>query len=137
MKYGNRIFFILIFACTAAMAVAEDINGEWVIENKDPKAMKVKTSFEFEAHGSVLTGCKLGYPESETPIINGKINGDKITFSLKEYFGERTDRSITYMYTGKIEGDIIKFTVVALVGIGIPPNTKYIARRVVPATSVK
>jgi hypothetical protein len=134
MKYSCMVFLSFILLGMAAIAQAEDINGEWVIEEKASKANTVKTIFEFEAHGSALSGSRLGYPESETPILDGKINGDKITFSIKEYSGER---SLTYMYVGKISGDIIKFSVVALVGHGIPPGKKYIAKRVVSQTSGK
>jgi hypothetical protein len=137
MKYRFLMFLVLIIPAMAIIAQAEDISGEWVIEDVDSKTQKVKTFFEFEVHGSVVTGSKLGYPESELPLIDGKINGDKLTFTLKEYIGERTDRARTYMYIGKISGDTIKFSVAILLGQGIPPKKTYIARRVVPADSGK
>jgi hypothetical protein len=137
MRCGFLILFVLITVGLAAIAQAEDISGEWVIEDTNPKAMKVKTFFEFEVHGSVVTGSKLGYPESELPIIDGKINGDKLTFTIKEYLGERTNRARTYMYTGKVSGDSIKFSVAILLGQGIPPKKTYIAKRVVSTPSEK
>ena len=44
----------------------------------------------------------------EEPILNGKISGDKITFSIKETVNENT---YTYSYTGKLLDDIIQFDV--------------------------
>jgi hypothetical protein len=137
MKYCFLVLFALISTGLNVIAQTEDISGEWVIENTNPKAMKVKTFFDFEVHGSVVTGSKLGYPETELPIIDGKINGDKLTFTIKEYIGERTDRAKTYMYTGKVSGDTIKFSVAILLGQGIPPKKTYIARRVNSKTPAK
>lgn len=124
LTIAGMVFFGMIM-----MALAQDVSGEWVVEEDQSKGNPPRTIFEFEAHGSELTGSMLGYPDTETPILSGKISGDKITFTMKEYFGER---SVSYVYTGKISGDTIRFDVVTMVGHGIPPHRKIIARRVSP-----
>jgi hypothetical protein len=133
MKYGV-LLFLFILAGMQTIALAEDINGEWLIENTDTKTEKVKTTFEFQTRGTELTGSMLGYPDSEMPILDGKISGDKVTFSVKEPLGRQL---VTFMYIGKISNDVIKFEKIALGGHGIAPNKKYIAKRAVPPPAGK
>jgi hypothetical protein len=134
MKYRLLMLFVFVFAGMTVIAQVTDINGEWIVDISGSKTDKIKTHFEFETHGSTLTGSMLGYPDLETPILDGKINGDKISFTIKEY---RRRDTISYLYNGKISGDVITFDVVALVGVGIPPHKKYIAKRVVPEENLK
>jgi len=90
---------------------AEDISGEWTAEIVGRDRVIVKAVYEFKVEDTKLTGSVLGYQENERPVFDGKVKGDKISFSLREYFG---DRYVTYSYQGKISGNMIKFKVVTL-----------------------
>jgi len=65
------------------------------------------TFFDFEANGSKLNGSIIR-GETEDPILNGKISGDKITFTIKETIKENT---YSYLYTGRLSNDSIQFDV--------------------------
>ena len=56
-----------------------------------------------QSGGDNLTGTVAG-SQDETPIQNGKINGDQISFSAERPFG-------TFTYKGKISSNEIKFKV--------------------------
>jgi len=66
------------------------------------------TFFDFEANGSKLTGSIIR-KDTEEPILNGKISGDKITFTIKETIKENT---YSYLYTGRLSNDSIQFDVI-------------------------
>ena len=58
------------------------------------------TFFDFTANGSKLTGTIVRY--TEEPILNGRINGNRITFTVRETVRENT---CSYSYTGKLLDD--------------------------------
>ena len=53
-----------------------------------------------------LTGSISGRQGQETPISEGKISGDTLSFTVSM---ERGGDTIKQIYTGKISGDEIKF----------------------------
>jgi hypothetical protein len=97
---------VVAWAVLSATAWAEDISGEWTAQIVGQNRTVVRAVFEFKVEDTKLTGSILGYQETERPILDGKVKGDKISFSMREYFG---DRYVTYIYQGKISGDTIKF----------------------------
>jgi len=102
------ILAVLIMACLVC-AYAADITGKWTTEF-DSQVGVQKYTFEFKVDGTALTGTaisNIGGNEAKTPITEGVVNGDDVTFveNLK-YTG--MDLKITYK--GKISGDEIKFT---------------------------
>jgi len=98
----------------SATAWSADISGEWKVEltRQDPGITRLL--YEFKVDGSKLTGSVLGHMEDERPILDGKVTGDTIFFTLKEYEGNRV---LEYRYEGKVSGDTIKFKVYMLGGI--------------------
>ena len=58
----------------------------------------------FKADGATLTGSVSGR-NGDTPIENGKIDGDNISFTVTRKFN---DMEIKMNYTGKVSGDSIK-----------------------------
>lgn len=111
MKCKILMIGAIAFVVMSAAALPGDISGEWTAEIVGRDKRITKTFYEFKVDGSKLTGSVLGYPEDERPIFDGKVKGDKISFALREYFG---DRYMKYMYVGKISGNTIKFRVVRL-----------------------
>lgn len=127
----KNIFLICaaaIFAIMPVVSFSVDVSGEWVVEQVDQKGMVAKTVLEFILEGSKLTGSMLGYSGDEWPILDGKVSGDKISFTIKQSAGNRT---ITNLYVGKIMGDTIEFSLTPInAGLGIPPRYKFTAKRI-------
>ena len=65
------------------------------------------TFFDFAANGSKLTGSIIR-GETEKPILDGKISGNKISFTIKETIA---GKSYSYSYTGELSDDSIQFDV--------------------------
>ena len=93
-------FAVLVLSLVAAAA---DINGKWKAEFATPDGTARVNTFVFKVEGATLTGTVAG-TQDETPIKNGKISGDDISFTAERPFG-------TFTYTGKVSGGEIKFKV--------------------------
>jgi hypothetical protein len=87
----------------SAAAMAADISGKWKAEFSTPDGTQRVNTFTFKVDGGKLTGAVAG-GQDETPIQNGKVNGDDISFTADRPFG-------TFTYAGKISGNEIKFKV--------------------------
>ena len=96
---------LLIAAAIALTAVcpAADISGTWKAEFTTPDGTPRTNTFTFKSDGAKLTGTVKGSSD-ETPIADGTVSGDNISFSAERPFGKFT-------YKGKASGDEIKFTV--------------------------
>jgi hypothetical protein len=108
VRCKSLLIAIVAAAVLSATAWSEDISGEWTAEIAGRDRNVINAVYEFKVEGTKLTGSILGYQETERPIFDGKVIGDKISFSLREYFG---DRYVTHSYQGKISGNTIKFKV--------------------------
>ena len=71
------------------------------------KIIPVGTFFDFTASGTKLTGSIIRN-DKEDWIIDGKVNGNKITFTIRENIGDKT---YPYSYTGEVSDDVIRFDV--------------------------
>ena len=92
-----------IGALLAVAAVAADINGKWKAEFTSPDGTQRVNTFTFKVEGGKLTGTVQG-SQDDTPIQNGKVDGDEISFSAERPFG-------TFSYKGKVGSGEIKFKV--------------------------
>jgi hypothetical protein len=111
VRCKSLLIAVVASAVLSATAWSEDISGEWTAEIVGRDRLIVKAVYEFKVEDTKLTGSVLGYQETERPIFDGKVKGNKISFSMRDYFG---DRYVTYSYEGKISGDTIKFKVTTL-----------------------
>src|SRR5215831_15846855 len=100
-----RIFLFLAAAALmlCSVAPAADITGKWKAEFTTPDGTPRSNTFTFKADGMKLTGTVAG-SQDETPIQDGKISGDEISFTAERPFGKFT-------YKGKVTGNEIKFKV--------------------------
>jgi hypothetical protein len=89
----------LLILCTAGICLAGDFNGRWEGSVKTPDGQEFQLAFTFKVDGDTVTGT-VGSQMGETPISNGKVKGDEITFDV-EFGGNK----ITHQ--GKLEGDAI------------------------------
>lgn len=109
MRYRILVVAALLLSTGSRLVFSGELAGEWVSDVDAIYKTKARTVYEFNVDGSELTGSVLGGSyEEERPIINGKIKGDKISFSVQIHQGTRT---VSFLYEGKISGDTINFTV--------------------------
>lgn len=131
-RAGIAAFVLMALAdLTLLSAPDEDlVTGEWEVKTAAADGSLAITIFDFYLDGGQLKGSVLAYPEYEYPIRDGKVSGDKISFSLEQVVGGRTG---SYVYVGKLRGDTIEFEIAPLSGQGIPRRDKVRVRRVKPA----
>jgi hypothetical protein len=101
----RKIFLVLLlisFVCVCAQAA--DISGKWKGSLVTPGGIKSYV-YEFKVEGNTLTGQAIlnGKP---TPILDGKVNGDQISFSEDGVFN---GNPVKVTYSGTVQGDKIKF----------------------------
>jgi len=104
----KRIAFLSVCFVFAALSLAwaADVNGKWTAQVPGRGGQTRETTFTFKAEGEKLTGTVSGM-QGDTPISDGKISGDEISFTLKLNF---QGNEITFLYKGKLSGDEIKMT---------------------------
>jgi hypothetical protein len=96
VKYFSIIIGVLL---VASFAFAADIDGKW---SGTITGMDMPIEFSFKAEGKTLAGSHI-VSGTETPIKDGKIDGNNISFSVTLEFG-------TFVHKGVISGDQIKMT---------------------------
>ena len=104
-------------------AYAADITGKWTAEFNSEVGLQ-KYVFEFKADGAVLTGTAISNidgAEAKTPITEGKIDGNKISFVENlNYQG----MELRIVYEGTVSGDEIQLA--RIEGAG---GEKFVAKR--------
>ena len=89
-----------------ASVLAAGIDGKWESERPGRDGQPMKTTYEFQSNGSELTG-KIISSRGETPISEGKIDGDNVSFVVVRSFGGNEMKQI---YKGKVAGDELTLT---------------------------
>jgi len=114
---------VMFLALGSVAAMAADFNGKWTADVTTPRGTQTIT-FDFHVDGTTLTG-KVTTPRGDTDITEGKIDGANISFSQVMNFN---GNEFKLTYTGKIDGDSIKFTRQA----GDRPAVDFTATRIKP-----
>jgi len=118
----SMILTVMILAGLVCVYAA-DITGKWTAEFDSEVGLQ-KYVFEFKAEGSTLTGMAISNidgAEAKTPITEGKIDGDKISFVENlNYQG----MELRIAYEGTISGDEIQLA--RIEGAG---GEKFVAKR--------
>ena len=104
----KRIVFLSVCFVFAALSLAwaADVDGKWTAQVPGRGGQTRETTFTFKAEGDKLTGTVSGM-QGDSPISDGKISGDEISFTLKLNF---QGNEISFLYKGKLSGDEIKMT---------------------------
>jgi hypothetical protein len=89
----------------AAPAFAADVDGSWTGTIATPMG-DFPVAFTFKADGATLTGSMQGMDGAQLPIKNGKIDGNKISFSVSLDFG---GMPLELSYAGVVSPAEIKF----------------------------
>lgn len=109
MLLRKSVLFAVLIVMGLACLYAADITGKWTAEF-DSQVGPQKYTYEFKADGATLTGMaisNIGGTEAKTPITEGKINGNEISFvESLNYQG----MDLRIAYKGTVSGDEIKLS---------------------------
>lgn len=109
MRIKILVMTILALSVILATAWAADISGTWKGEMAGMRGGGTPMEFTFtaKAEGNKLTGTWKGPQGEGTEITNGKIDGDKVSFTVKTA-GKMAGMKINYK--GTVSGDEMKLT---------------------------
>ena len=85
---------------------AADPSGKWAWEMEGRDGQKRSQTLMLKAEGDKLTGSMAGR-QGDTPIADGKVTGDDISFSITRQMGGESRK---LLYTGKVVGDELRLT---------------------------
>jgi hypothetical protein len=125
MFLRKSLVLAVVIMAGLACVYAADITGKWTAEF-DSQVGVQKYIFDFKAEGANLTGVaisKIGDAEAKTPLKDGKISGDDISFTEPLNY-QGMELSITYK--GKVSGDEIKLSRM----VGEQQGETFVAKRV-------
>jgi hypothetical protein len=116
-RLGTGILFLLL----ATAAWAADVTGTWKGDVSTPDGNSFSLTYTFKQDGAKLTGTVLS-PQGDTlPLDNGKVDGDKISFSVKV---DMNGTPAVFSSDGTINGDEITLKTKADSGdMEFPPMT--------------
>lgn len=115
-------WLLALMAAFAFAASAADVTGTWKGTAETPNGT-IERTFVFKVDGSKLTGETSSEMMGKSTIMDGKVDGDNISFNITVKF---QDNEMKLNYKGKVSGDVIKFTVETSNGM----NLEYVAKRV-------
>jgi hypothetical protein len=108
MLLRKSVIFAVLMLIGLSGVYAADITGTWTAEF-DSQVGVQKYTFEFKVEGSTITGTaisNIGGTEAKTPLQEGKIDGDQVSFVENlNYQG----MPLRIVYKGTVSGDEIKF----------------------------
>ncbi|MBN1570568.1 MAG: hypothetical protein JXA73_22180 [Acidobacteria bacterium] len=103
----RNCLLVLVSILIAGMAFAAPIDGKWVGEIQGMDGAPTKISYTFKADGATLTGTTSGPDGKEVAIKDGKIDGNKISFSISFDMG---GQEMKMDMTGVLSGDDLKLS---------------------------
>jgi hypothetical protein len=103
---------LVVFAAKPLFA-ASDMTGKWTTTIKSPDGTDFPLTFDFKQDGAKLTGTVTGPQGDPLAIDNGKIDGDKFSFTV-------SFNGTTITHDGTVSGDEIKMSTKSDNG-GMPP----------------
>jgi uncharacterized protein (DUF2141 family) len=101
----KNLLFATVLCLFAFVAAAANVDGKWTAQVPGREGQTRETTFTLKADGEKLTGSMSGRQGNETPITEGKISGDTISFVVTM---DRGGNTIKWNYTGTVTGDEIK-----------------------------
>jgi hypothetical protein len=110
----------MVFAFTAAAA---DISGTWKGTAETQNGTFERT-FVFKVDGNKLTGETSSERMGKSTIMDGKVEGDNISFTIKAKF---QDNEMTLHYSGKVSGNEMTLKVDSSGGFNLEYKVKKIS----------
>jgi hypothetical protein len=107
---------VVLLAAALVMLAADAVTGKWVMERAGRGGGPTRvTTFDLKADGAKLTGTitEPGFgppgetppPPTTTPIADGKVDGNNVSFNVNRDFGGNT---MTFKYEGAVSGSEMK-----------------------------
>lgn len=94
----------LVLFSAAPLLAASDLTGKWTTTDmKMPDGTAFTLTFDFKQDGAKLTGTVTGPQGDPLAIDNGKVDGDKFSFTV-------SFNGTTITHEGTIDGDQIKMS---------------------------
>jgi hypothetical protein len=130
----KKLLFVTSILFAALVAFGADVSGKWTYQQPgrgggDPTPVTITLA----ASGATLTGSvpgrgRGGAPADPTPITNGKVDGDKVTFEVSRPGRGGGDPTVT-KYEGTVSGDTMTLKVTAPGRGGDPMTNTFEAKR--------
>ena len=105
MRFAT-LLVLFVICVMSVTAYAADVDGTWTGTVQGPMG-DVPVSFTFKADGTKLTGTTAGFDGAPVPIMDGKIDGNTITFNVTLDFG---GMPFMLSYKGIVSSDQIKMS---------------------------
>ena len=99
-------WILALIAAFALTASAADVAGTWKASVETPNGT-FESTFTFKVDGGKLTG-KVASQMGETEISEGKIDGDKLSFTVSR---EMNGQTFKITYDGVVSGSEMKLTI--------------------------
>jgi hypothetical protein len=97
----------LSFFLVAGFAFGADIDGKWAGQYSSGMGDPMQMDFTFKADGTSLTGTAPGGPGATIPLKDGKIDGNKVSFTVESSMGET---QMKFNYKGVLTGDTLELS---------------------------
>lgn len=110
---------MLLMLGLTAYAAAPTFDGSWKADVPRGNGRFIAATFDFGVEGNVLSG-SVHAVDKEYPLVNGKVNGDEISFSVD---------GATGLFSGQLAGDEIKMKVKYDGGENGSKSMPFIAKR--------
>ena len=107
MRTKACMLLICVFAVAGLALAQAKVDGKWTGEIQGGRGPQMVTLTLKDEGGGKLTGTYEGARGGATPIEEGKISGNTITFKRKQM--GRGGEPVVINYTGTVSGDEIKF----------------------------
>jgi autotransporter translocation and assembly factor TamB len=102
----NRVVLLsALLALSSFVALAADVSGKWTGEAMGKGRQQ---TFTLKQDGSALTGTVQGGRGPAAEIMNGKVDGDNVSFEVTREFN---GNSMTIKYSGSVSGNSMKLSV--------------------------
>ena len=124
MKFRLLSLFALL-GVFSLVAAAADVTGAYKAEMAGRNGNTQSITINLKADGDTLTG-SITTPRGDNPISDGKVKGDKVSFSQKMSFN---GNDMVIKYAGTVEGDSIKFTRTMAGQDGNERKTEFVAKK--------
>ncbi len=103
MRIATRTAATVFAVLLSASAFAADIAGKWKANAPGPDGQTMEIVFTLKAEGGTVTGTS-STPMGESPISNGKIEGEAISFDVDA-------GGMKISHKGKVTGDTMTLNV--------------------------
>lgn len=124
MQRNSILSGILILLALAGAALAADITGNWSGTTSFGDN-QFTLSYAFKHDGAKLTGTVTGPDGNSLPLVEGKVDGDNVTFAVSVDMNGNTAKFVS---SGTIKGDEIAITTKVEGNSDFPPNSMTLKR---------